>query len=231
MRILSLLSRHSVRRKGLTLVEILVVATIFAIIALSLFVVFRAGLESWSRTQAHLEVYQTARTALDWITKDLSASYLNSNNASITFRGFNAGGSTWVTPSLGSEVFFIAALNPTQNDPNAKFELCQVGYWLNSTTHELMRYYYTQTGSTPDYSFAAHAGTAAQNQKVAKNIYGFSLTYYDSAGTSTSTWNSTSGGPSTQVGKKPTKLQISLIIQEPNSTKQQTFTTGVCIPQ
>ncbi len=237
MRILSLLSRRSARRKGLTLVEILVVATIFAIIALSLFVVFRAGLESWSRTQAHLEVYQTARTALDWITKDLSASYLNSNNASITFRGFNAGGSTWVSPSGGSEVFFIAALNPTQNDPNAKFELCQVGYWLNSTTHELMRYYYTQTGSTPDYTFSTHAGTAAQNQKVAKNVIAsateaaFSLTYFDSAGTTYSTWDSRAGAPSTQVGKKPSKVQITLTLKEPNSTRTQTFKTGVYIPQ
>jgi hypothetical protein len=165
------------------------------------------------------------------MTRDLSAAYLNSNNTLITFRGFTAGGSTWVAPSGGSEVFLIAALNPTQNDPNAKFELCHVGYWLNSTTHELMRYYFTQTGAAPDYGFAAHAGTAAQNQKVAKNVYGFTLAFIDSAGTSTNTWTSIAGGPATQVGRKPSKVQITLTIQEQNSARQQTFTTGVYIPQ
>lgn len=233
MRTLSLLSRRSARRKGLTLVEILVVSAIFAIIALSLFVVFRAGLESWSRTQAHLEVYQTARTTIDWLTRDLSAAYLNSNNANIEFRAWTAGGSTWVSPSGGSEVFFIAALNPTQNDPNAKFELCHVGYWLNSTTHELMRYYYTQVGAAPDYSFSAHVGTAALHSKVAKNVYGFTLQYFDSTGAGpTNSWDSRNSSlVPAQRGKKPTKVQITLIIQEPNSTRQQTFATGVYIPQ
>ncbi|MFA5164636.1 MAG: prepilin-type N-terminal cleavage/methylation domain-containing protein [Candidatus Omnitrophota bacterium] len=238
MRTLSLLSRLSARRKGLTLIEILVVSAIFAIIALSLFVVFRAGLESWSRTQAHLEVYQTARTAIDWLTRDLSAAYLNSNNANIEFRAWTAGGSTWVLPSGGSEAFFIAALNPTQNDPNAKFELCHVGYWLNSTTHELMRYYYTQVGAAPDYSFPAHVGTAALHSKVAKNVIAtapavpFSLLFFDSAGTSFNWWDSrNSSTEPTMRGRKPSKVQITLTIQEPNSTRQQTFTTGVYIPQ
>lgn len=232
MRTLSLLSRRSARRKGLTLVEILVVSAIFAIIALSLFVVFRAGLESWSRTQAHLEVYQTARTTIDWLTRDLSAAYLNSNNANIEFRAWTAGGSTWVSPSGGSEVFFIAALNPTQNDPNAKFELCHVGYWLNSTTHELMRYYYTQVGAAPDYSFPAHVGTAALHSKVAKNVTAFTLEYRDSANTLSTSWDSRASSiQPTQRGKKPSKVQITLTIQEPNSARTQTFTTGVYIPQ
>jgi type II secretion system protein J len=229
MRTLSLLSRRSARRKGLTLVEILVVSVIFAIIALSLFVVFRAGLESWSRTQAHLEVYQTARVTIDWLTRDLSAAFLSSNNANITFRGYASGGSTWVTPSSASEVFFIAALNPTLNDSTAKFELCKVGYWLNSSTSELMRFYYAQTAASPDYAFGA--GMAGTSSKVAKNVTGFSLRFFDSAGTATTGWNSTSSGGATQIGKKPAKVEITLTIKEPNSTRSQTFVTSVYIPQ
>ncbi|MDD5310496.1 MAG: prepilin-type N-terminal cleavage/methylation domain-containing protein [Candidatus Omnitrophica bacterium] len=235
MRISSQSSRRSARRKGLTLIEILVVSVIFSIIATSLFIVFKAGLDSWRRTQGHLEIYQNARASLDMMTRDLSAAYLNSGNADITFRGFASGsGSTWVTPSGGSEVFFVAALNPTQNDPNVKFELCQVGYWLNSTTHELTRYYYPQLASPPDYDFSAHAGDAGQNHKIADNVVAsatqpaFSLTFFDSAGTQTTTWDSRAGGA--QAGQKPSKVQIILTIQEPNSTKTQTFSTGVYIP-
>jgi prepilin-type N-terminal cleavage/methylation domain-containing protein len=237
MRTLSLLSRRSARRKGLTLVEILVVSAIFAIIALSLFVVFRAGLESWSRTQAHLEVYQTARTAIDWLTRDLSSAYLNSNNTNIVFRGFASGGSTWIANSVGSEAFFIAALNPTQNDPNAKFELCKVGYWLDgkgtaadNSDDELMRFYYTQTAASPDYAFGA--GMVGTSSKIAKNVTAFTLSYVNSAGTSFNWWDSrNSSSEPTMRGKKPSKVQITLTIKEPNSIRTQTFTTGVCIPQ
>lgn len=236
MRTLSLLSRRSARRKGLTLIEILIVSAIFAIIALSLFVVFRAGLESWSRTQAHLEVYQTARTAIDWMTRDLSAAYLNSNSTNIVFRGFAPGSpSGFLANSIGSEVFCIAALNPTQNDPNAKFELCKVGYWLDgkgtATTadDELMRFYYTQTAAAPDYIFGV--GMTGASSKVAKNVIAFSLRFFDSAGTITTTWDSRSGGPATQIGRKPTKVEITLTIKEFNSARTQTFVTSVYIPQ
>ncbi len=229
MRILSQLLRRSARRKGLTLVEILVVSVIFSIIATSLFIVFKAGLDSWRRTQGHLDVFQNARASLDMMTRELSAAYLNSGDPNITFRGFASGsGSTWVTPSGGSEAFFIAALNPTQNDPNAKFELCQVGCWLNSTTHQLTRYYYAQTGA-PDYDFSAHmADVPSRHHKIADNVTAYTLSFFDSSGNQTTTWDSRAGGA--QAGQKPSKVQITLTIQEPVSAKTQTFSMGVFIP-
>jgi type II secretion system protein J len=234
MRISSQLSPHSARRRGFTLIEILVASVIFAILATSLFVVFKAALDSWRRTQAHLEVYQNARAALDMMTRDLSAAYLNSTNNAITFMGYNNGGTApawgWKTNSGGDEVYFIAALNPTLNDPNAKFELCKVGYWYDSSANQLMRYYYTQTGAAPDYNFGSANGAST---KVASNIRGLNFQYYDAAGTITDTWDSTNAGAPAQLNKKPTKVEITLIVQEPNSTpiRTQTFTTGVYIPQ
>lgn len=232
MRISSLLSRRSGRRRGLTLVEILVVSVIFAIIATSLFVVFKAGLDSWRRSQAHLEVYQNARAALDMMTRELSAAYLNVNNNAITFKGFNSGGIApswgWKPNSGGDEVYFIAALNPALNDPNAKFELCKVGYWLDNNTHQLMRYYYAQTGASPDYNFGSVNGTSS---KIAFNIAELTLQYFDSTGATSDVWDSTNAANPQQLNKKPSKVEITLKIQEPNSAKTQTFTTGVYIPQ
>ena len=232
MRISSQLSRRSARRKGLTLIEIMVVSVIFSIIATSLFIVFKAGLDSWHRTQAHLEVYQNARAALDMMTREMSAAYLNTANAAITFRGFQNGGTPpswgWKANSGGAEVYFIAALNPTLNDPNAKFELCQVGYWMDSSAHQLMRYYYAQTGVTPDYSFDSGNGASS---KVASNITAFTLQYFDEAGTTTTTWDSTNAAAPTQLNKKPAKVQITFTLQEPTSAKTQTITAGVYISQ
>ena len=235
MRILSQLSRRSARRKGLTLVEILVVSVIFAIIATSLFVVFKAGLDSWRKTQAHLEVYQNARAALDMMTRELSAAYLNSANAAITFRGFRNGGTPppwgWKANSGGDEVYFIAALNPTLNNAAAKFELCQVGYWLDSSKNELNRYYYAQVGAAPDYNFGSGNGLST---KIASNVTGLTFQYCDvNSGVYYTAWDSTSAiSPPAQQNNKPSKVEITITIREPNSTpvRTQVFTSGVYIP-
>lgn len=235
MRTLSRLSRIWGRRRGLTLIEILVVSVIFSIIAVSLFIVFKAGLDSWRKTQAHLEVYQAARNTLDMMTRDISAAYLNSANASITFRGFD-GASGWRTNSARDEVYCISALNPTLNDPNAKFELCKVGYWVdgkgtgNIDDDELMRYYYAQTGATPDYDFSS-ASTNFVNSKIASRITGLNITYFDSAGTERTSWDSTSATEPLMQNKKPTKVNIAITVRDTTSGKDIPFTTGVFIPQ
>lgn len=236
MRTLSRLLRRSARRKGLTLIEVLITSVIFAILATSLFVVFKAGLDSWRRAQAHLEVYQNARVALDMMTRELSAAYLNSSNPDITFQGFYSGivRSGWVTPSGGDEVFFIAALNPSLNYADATSDLCKVGYYLDNTTNQLMRYsHYVKTGTKPDYDFSHNLSTDNVTfRKIASNITGFSLWYSDTLGSTTNLrWDSSNSGWPNTFNKKPVRVRIILTVKEPNSTKTQTFTTGVCIPQ
>lgn len=232
MRISSQLSHRSARRKGLTLIEILVVSVIFAILATSLFVVFKAGLDSWRRTQAHIEVYQNARAALDMMTRELSAAYLNSTNPAITFQGFfkSIVLSGWVTPSGGDEVFFIAALNPSLNYADATSDLCKVGYYLDNTNNQLMKYfYYVKTGTTPNYDFANTTDVIIS--KIASNVTGFGLWYQDVNGGHLVRWDSSNPSWTTNFNKKPTRVVITLTVKEPNSAKTQTFTTGICIPQ
>jgi len=232
MKILSRSSRRSARRKGLTLIEVLITSVIFAILATSLFVVFKAGLDSWRRTQGHLEVYQNARAALDMMTRELSSAYLNPSNPAITFQGFSGliVRSGWVSTSVADEVFFIAALNPSLNYGNATSELCKVGYWLRDDNCLMRYFYYQRSGAAPNYDFSNL--TNVVNSKIASNITGFSLRYSDSTGsTSNLRWDSSNSSWATNFNKKPVRVQITLTVKEPNSTKTQTFTTGVCIPQ
>ena len=232
MRISSQLSRRSARRKGLTLIEILVVSVIFAIIATSLFIVFKAGLDSWRRTQAHLEVYQNARAALDMMTRELSAAYLNTDNNTITFRGFSQGAAApaWANNTLGDSVFFIASLNPSLNYNDAAFELCKVGYYLDANNQLMKYFYYVKTGTAPIYDFSDN--TDVVTQKIASNVTALTFRYFDVSGGPYTTWDSTSvSSPPVQLGAKPAKVQITFTLQEPTSAKTQTVTAGVCIPQ
>lgn len=234
-------------KKGLTLVEILVVIVIFSIISSVLFMVFKAGLDSWRRTESHLEIYQNARMALDMITRDLRAamldsSYLNTSVSPpvpyITFRGFDsASPSGWRTNSIGDEMYFVAALNPT--DPTAVFDLCKVGYWLdgNGTPAEtrddvLRRYFRAQTTLPPNYNFSVNE----TSDKVALYTTQLDFLYYDSTGATSTTWDSTDSSNLQQLGRLPSMVQVTITVREPNpinplSPKTETFVTNVYIPR
>ena len=224
MRILSQLSLSSARRKGLTLIEILVVSVIFAILATSLFVVFNTVLYSWRRTQAHLEIHQNARMALDMVTGDLTAAYLNSADATVRFRGYDSGAkSGWMTNSADDELFFVAALNPRLNDANAFTELCKAGYFRD-TSNNLYRVYLYFT-AFPNFNFSA--ADYGNRHKIASNITQLQLRYWDATTAAfVNTWDS--GGA--QAGRLPSMVEVTISAKEPNSPKTQTFVTNVYIP-
>ncbi len=233
MRLSSLISPNILHKRGLTLLEIVVVVTIFSIIATMVFMVFRPALESWRRTESHSEIYQNARTALDMMARDLSAAILSTSDSSITFRGFN-GSSPWRTNSIGDEVYFVAALNPT--DPSAKFELCKVGYWLDgkgtattSKDDELIRYYDIQTVSPPNYDFSANSTRSA---KIALYVTYLNVRYYDSTA---ATWKDTWNSAGAESGRLPRMVEITITVREPvplnpSDPKTQQFLTNVFIP-
>lgn len=62
-------------KKGLTLVEVLVVVTILSVLALSVYTVFKSGIDAWSRSEARLDIYQNGRAVLDQIFRELAGAF------------------------------------------------------------------------------------------------------------------------------------------------------------
>ncbi len=64
------------KNKGFTLVEVLVVVTILSVLVLSLYTVFKSGVDAWSKSEAHLEIFQNARVILDQISRELPGAFV-----------------------------------------------------------------------------------------------------------------------------------------------------------
>lgn len=230
------------RKKGFTLVEILVAVTIFSIIITMLFTVFKVGLESWRRAESNLEIYQNARIALDMMSRELRAAmldqyYIDASQSPpisfITFRGFDSSSpSGWRANSIGDEIYFVASLNP-QNPP-ANFDLCEAGYWLNGNAtadtkdDSLQRLYDPPVGASPPvYNFSD-----GNSSKLASYVTELNFRYHDGAGFS-DTWDSTTGS---QAGKLPKMVEITITVRErnpinPNIPNIERFRTNVFIPR
>ncbi|MDO8535926.1 MAG: prepilin-type N-terminal cleavage/methylation domain-containing protein [Candidatus Omnitrophota bacterium] len=62
------------KKKGFTFIELIIAVTIFSIIAVSIYSVFRAGVRLWSRTNPLIQANQSTRYFFNTISKDLKNS-------------------------------------------------------------------------------------------------------------------------------------------------------------
>lgn len=70
--------------KGLTLLEVLIVVTVLSVLSLSLYTVFKSGVEAWSKSETRLEIYQNARAILDQMSRELAGAFVGGD---VEFRG------------------------------------------------------------------------------------------------------------------------------------------------
>ena len=176
-------------KSGLTLVEIMVVATIFSILVVSLFTVFKGGLDSWRKAETLLDIYNSARTSLDMMEREISSAFLyqDANYTQDTskydkywtaFLGTTAG-SRIKTNSIGDEVFFVA---PIQGNQGMQ-DLCESGYWLRGDNCLMRHYEFFDNSVLPVvYDFTKRADltadTGANDSVVARNVTALQFTYF-----------------------------------------------------
>jgi len=74
-------------RKAFTLVEVLVATAIAALVVTTMSLIFRQGLATWEKGDRRLVMNQSARTAVDMITRELKATLVSKGNRCLIFRG------------------------------------------------------------------------------------------------------------------------------------------------
>ncbi|MDD5679695.1 MAG: prepilin-type N-terminal cleavage/methylation domain-containing protein [Candidatus Omnitrophica bacterium] len=71
------------KNSGLTLVETMVALTILSILSLSVYTIFKSGIDAWSKSEERLEVYQDARVVLDQISRELVGAFADGADAKL----------------------------------------------------------------------------------------------------------------------------------------------------
>lgn len=77
-------------KKGVTLIELIVAVSIFAVISVAVYSTFAMGLSIWRRTQKAQVMYQNIRLALDEMARDLQNAVVyfdSSQTTAINFEG------------------------------------------------------------------------------------------------------------------------------------------------
>ncbi len=90
------------KNRGLTLVEVLVVVTILSVLALSVYTVFKSGIDAWTKSEARLEIYQNGRAVLDQISREIVGAFTTGGPD-----GAKLVGTKWATPADPDELEFV----------------------------------------------------------------------------------------------------------------------------
>ena len=244
------------RKKGLTLMELLVVLVLLIIVSLSLFTIFRTTTESYSKGDARVQYYQNARAILAMMRKDIASAIICTNNVGEVIMyclGFPEGDSFRIKPdTAGAELYFVAAIGSSGDD---KSELCEVGYWLYGGDDVLKRFYViddrkTDGGTTnlhfdcdgpppaPETIFHTPSGKNNSND-LALNITRLQFLYWDDVTTTWDTdpplgetgpltaWDSRTGD---QEGLLPLAVKVIFDATDEKGKETNTFSTVVWLP-
>ena len=151
------------RKKGFTLVEILIALAILAVIVTSTFVIFRSSAQSWQKGEKRSERYHNARIAMGKMSTEISQAVVSENKLS-KFIGDN------------EEVGFVSFVSTAEGI----FELVEIEYWLDENVRFLMR----NEDIDPDFDFSSQDNSDI----LAENITLLQFSYYDGL-TWSDTWN------------------------------------------
>lgn len=206
-------------RKGLTLLEILIVVSIIGMVSASLSVAFRSGVLAWSKASSRLELYQNVRVALDQISRDLVGAI--EIEGSSTLAGTAGAGTApdslkFFTMSGGN----IYELEYTVVDTDT------------DTVPDTMKRRYVENPS--DYDFGTADAGASGTEDVAYGISNLQLKYWNGDGASPTTGWDTNALDDWTANGLPRALRITVTATYKNqmtgADETRPFETVVYLP-
>jgi len=162
---------------GFTFIELIIAITIFSIIAVSVYSVFRAGMKLWMKTNPLIQANQADRFFFDTISKDLKNAimyYDSTNKDNVNFAGEPKKMSFMTLMEVSAKEGAIVYL-----------ELAKVTYYFDAATKTVKRTVATKVeGFDEAYAKGTDILTNCDREKI-----GFQYCYKDSFGASEETYS------------------------------------------
>lgn len=117
------------KRAGFTLIELLIAFSIFAVIAVTLYSTFFAGISVWKRSGESSDIYQDIRIALDDIARDLkNMLYFTKDKES-----------SYIFSGTAEETVFMTLAEGASEEMTAEKEIVKTSYSFDAAKGELVR--------------------------------------------------------------------------------------------
>lgn len=216
--------RQKTGEKGFSLIELLAALAIFSIMALVLYIAFERTNQVWRHGEYKAQQYQNARTALDMISREMTAAIISTGGPT-SFSNTNKPPYFWTVDGTGGtdydqdQIYFVF---PRLN------AIYETGYYINDQTagsgnttaadDVLVRAYTSDSNSNFDISSTTSSFGSLDNVAFKVTDLNFNFIYKSGSSYQTTTsWDTRMGftGQSTTAstiddGKLPAFVEVSI---------------------
>ena len=199
------------RKKGFTIIEVLISLAILAIVGVMVGVIFRATQKSFLDSKAFQHVLDLARESVVRMTSEIQETYVDSRGI-VNFVGVDSNASITKLNSSGDEVFFVIPFAGSGSG-----DISEAGFWQRNDGM-LMRH----TDNDPDFDFS----TADGDDELGIVISNLNFQYFDGLNY-LDEWDSRKGA--SQEGLFPQSVKISFSVEDERNTIKKEFNTVVKI--
>jgi type II secretion system protein J len=205
--------------KGFTLLEVLVSMAILVIIMAALYSAYTTNVEAIQIARQNGEVHQTARIVLDRMTKDLQSALIQVSVPSDKIRLGLVGEDREIDGRRADRMDFttVTHLSLTEKDPAS--DLCEIGYLIEEDPEDKVLVLLRRDDPRVDEDFTKGGAL----QEMARNVLEFNLTYQDSRGEDSDTWNTLEGRP---ISGLPVLIKVRLVLKD-ELNREHVFSTSI----
>jgi len=205
--------------KGFTLLEVLVSMAILVIIMAALYSAYTTNVEAIQIARQNGEVHQTARIVLDRMTKDLQSALIQVSVPSDKIRLGLVGEDREIDGRRADRMDFttVTHLSLTEKDPAS--DLCEIGYLIEEDPEDKVLVLLRRDDPRVDEDFTKGGAL----QEMARNVLEFNLTYQDSRGEDSDTWNTLEGRP---ISGLPVLIKVRLVLKD-ELNREHVFSTTI----
>lgn len=210
----------NIRRRGFTLVEILIAIFILGLVMATVYVSYSGILKTSHQLEEEGSIYKMARTSMDRMIKDLSS--LQTSSGSFDFR---AEKKTLSKREFYSLSFWSASHLPFgENDSTGRPAAISYTVQEDEGGGSFSLWRSDVSGAKPSPGKNIGGGFV-----ICKNVDSWNLRFYDSAGSELESWDSSPLAE--QKGKAPAAVKIELTLVNLNDPeKPYKFMTKVFLP-
>jgi type II secretion system protein J len=193
--------------KGFTLLEILVSVAIASIIMAALYGAYTSNVEAIQTARQGGAMFQTARIALDRVSKDMKSAFLKTGLPGKSSQTGMICEDQEIDGRPADRIDFTSLAHVRQTERGLRTDLCEIGYYLETDSDdETLVLYRRDTGIVDDD--LTEGGRAFE---LARMVTGFNLVFRNTIGEDLDEWNTLEG---TQKDTLPCLIRIELTLKD-----------------
>jgi type II secretion system protein J len=205
--------------EGFTLLEVLVSMAILVIIMGVLYSAYTTNVEAIQIARQNGEVHQMARIVLDRMTKDLESALIQLNVPSEKIKLGLVGEEREMDGRRADRVDFTTVTHLALSEMGPSSDLCEVGYFLEEDSEDHVLVLMRRDDSRVDEDFTKGGSLV----EMARNVLEFKITYQDSSGQESDTWNTVEGTPGSGL---PVLIKVRLVLKD-ELNREHVFSTSI----